>query len=121
MGKAFPDAGSLSDIALLCGGLIRDMVERRELESDLRDNICIREEQMLSVIERCKKEFQAGFAKTYRDMTTKEFCQEVMKYLIQMELIERVEDQIRIRPVLCRMAGVYPEDFSIENGGNREK
>lgn len=121
MGKCFPDAGSLSDIALLCGGLIRDMVERRELEPDLRDNIYMRKEQMLSVIERCKKEFQAGFAKTYRDMTTKEFCQEVMKYLIQMELVEQVEDQIRIRAVLCRMAGCYPADFNNSEGKMEEK
>ena len=121
MGMERTDAGSLSDIALLCGGLIRDMVERRELEPDLRDNIYMRKEQMLSVIERCKKEFQAGFAKTYRDMTTKEFCQEVMKYLIQMELVEQVEDQIRIRAVLCRMAGCYPADFNNSEGKMEEK
>ena len=54
-------------------------------------------------------------------MTTKEFCQEVMKYLIQMELVEQVEDQIRIRAVLCRMAGCYPADFNNSEGKMEEK
>lgn len=123
LGKCFPDAGSLSDIALLCGGLVRELVEKRALEPDGRDSIYIREEQLVAVIENCKRTFQSGFAKMYRDMTTKEFCREVMKYLIQMEFIEPMEDGVRIRAAFCRMAGVYPSDFekAAQEGAESEK
>lgn len=115
MGRCFPDTANLSEIALLCGGLVRQMVEQRELVPDVQDTLYVHKEQFLDMIEKCKQKYQAGFAKMYREMTTKEFCRVVLEYLVQMEFIEKQENGIRIRPVFCRMAGVYPGDFALEN------
>ena len=111
MGKCFPDANSLSDIALLIGHMVRDMEKRGELEPDRQDGIYIQESQFLDMIENCKKTYQSGFAKMYRDMTAKEFCRVVMDYLVQMELVEKKEGRIKIHAVFCRVVGEYPENF----------
>lgn len=113
MGKCFPETNSLSDIALLIAHIIRDMVGRNELEPDMQDRIYIQEDQFLDIIETCKKTYQNGFAKLYREMTAKEFCHVVMEYLMQMELIEKQEDRVRIRATFCRVVGVYPENFEV--------
>lgn len=118
MGKCFPDTASLSDITLLCGGLVRKRVEQRIWESDIQDGLYVHTEQFMDMLEQCKQKYQAGFAKMYRDMTAKEFCHVVMGYLVSMEFIERLEDRIRICPVFCRMAGEYPADFG--EGGTDE-
>lgn len=113
MGKCFPDDNSISDIALLCGNMLRDMLEQGKVRQDIQDAIYMHENQLLDVIENCKKIYQKGFAKMYRDMTTKEFCHTVMEYLVQMEFIEKQEDRIRIRAVFCRLVGRYPVDFEV--------
>lgn len=111
MGKCFPETNSLSDIALLIAHMIRDMVGRGELEPDMQDRIFMQENQFLDIIETCKKTYQSGFAKLYREMTAKEFCRAVMEYLTQMELIETREGRVRIRAAFGRVVGVYPENF----------
>ena len=113
MGKCFPDTANLSDIVLLCSGLVREQVVHRIWEPDMQDILYVHTEQFIDVLEQCKQKYQAGFAKMYRDMTTKEFCHVVMEYLERMEMLEMQEDRIRICPVFCRMAGVYPADFKI--------
>lgn len=113
MGKSFPDTANLSDIVLLCAALVRERVEQRVWEADMRDVLFVHTEQFLNMLEECKQKYQSGFAKMYRDMTAKEFCHVVMEYLLHMEMIEKQEDIIRIRPAFCRMAGAYPENFDI--------
>lgn len=113
MGKCFPDDNSISDIALLCGNMLRDMVEQGVIRQDIQDVIYIYENQLLDIIENCKKIYQKGFAKKYRDMTTKEFCNNVMEYLVQMEFIEKQESRIRIHGSFCRVVGRYPADFVV--------
>lgn len=111
MGKCFPDANSLSDITLLIARMIREMVGRGELGPDIQDIIYIPENQFLDMIETCKKTYQNGFVKMYREMTTKEFCRVIMEYLLQMELIERKEGSVKIHAAFCRVVGVYPVNF----------
>lgn len=119
MGKCFPDISNLSDIALLCAKLIWELIEKRVLRPDVQDVIYIHEEQFLDIMENCKKTYQAGFAKKYRDMTMKEFCHTVMEYLVQMEFVEKANGRIRIHAVFCRAAGVYPDGFTY--GGENEE
>lgn len=121
MGKRFPEANSLSDIALLIAHMLRDMVGRKELEPDLQDNIYIQESQFLYMIETCKKTYQSGFAKQYREMTAKEFGREVMEYLMRMELIEKRDGRVRIRGVFCRVTGMYPESFEALRMGRTDE
>lgn len=113
MGKCFPETNSLSDIALLIAHMIRDMVRRGELEPDMQDRIYIQENHFLDIIETCKKTYQSGFAKLYREMTAKEFCRAVIEYLTQMELIEKKGGRVSICAAFGRVVGVYPENFEV--------
>lgn len=121
MGKCFPDTANLSDIALLCSAMVRERVEQRVWTPDMQDILYVHTEQFLDMLEQCKRRYQPGFAKMYRDMTVREFCHIVMEYLLSMEFIKKQEDSIRICPAFCRMAGKYPVDFKeLQNGGNDE-
>lgn len=111
MGKCFPDGNNLADIALLCARLVREKVADGEWEADVRDEILVPENQFLDLLERCKKIYEEGFWKSYREMTAREFCKTVSEYLLQLEFIEPQEGQIRIRGRFCRMIGEYPIDF----------
>ncbi len=111
MGKCFPDGNNLADIALLCSYLVRELAAEGKLEINMQDEGWMLENQFLNVIEHCKKEYQEGFAKMYREMTTKEFCRVVMEYLLRMEFVEIQDGRVRIRGGFCRMAGQYPEGF----------
>ena len=59
----------------------------------------------------CKERFGKGFIKTYREMVTEEFYQEISAYLKNLEIVQEYRDDILIRPVMARVVGKYPVDF----------
>ena len=66
------------------------------------------------LIEECKERHGHGFNKTYREMTTEEFCREVLSYMTELNLIETERDTVHLRPVAGKIAGKYPEDFAAQ-------
>ena len=111
MGRCLPEENTLSDIVLLCGNLLREKVDSGEYEVQNDENVRISAEQFRNLIEECKERFGKGFIKTYREMVTEEFYQEISFYLKNLELVQEYRDDILIRPVLARVIGKYPLDF----------
>ena len=70
------------------------------------------EEEFRSLIEECKRRFGRGFVKTYREMLTEPFYQEVSSMLMRLELADRRQGEIVIRPALGRVIGRYPADYA---------
>lgn len=116
MGRCIPEENTMSDIVLLCGQLIREKVERREYELSTNENIRVSRETFRSLIEECKERFGKGFTKTYREMVTEEFYQQVSSYLQNLELVQMERDDVLIRPVMGRVIGKYPVDFEKRGG-----
>jgi len=120
MGRFLPEENTLSDIVLLLGQLIREKVNQRQFHIQMDETIQISREEFRSLIEECKRCFGGGFIKTYREMTTEEFYQEISAYLFSLELVEQERENIKIRPILGKVIGKYPVDFH-GNGGRTEE
>lgn len=119
MGRCIPEENTMSDIVLLCGQLIREKVDCREYELMNHENVRISKEMFRSLIEECKERFGKGFIKTYREMVTEEFYQQVSAYLESLELVQTERDDVLIRPVMGRVIGKYPVNFE-KHGGEQE-
>lgn len=118
LGRTFPEENTLSDIVLLCNGLLRREIEQGKIAVPADERVRIPKEQFRSLIETCKTEYGSGFSKQYREMSTGEFCRMVKAHMIQMEWIEEREDYIWIRPIMGKITGRYPKDF--KTGGSNE-
>lgn len=113
MGRFLPEEQqTLSDIVLLCGGLIRERVDAGEYQLQNDESIRISREAFRELLEECKGRFGAGFAKTYREMVNEDFFRAVSFYMKELELVEEHREDILIRPVLGRVTGRYPADFN---------
>lgn len=102
----------------MCGQLLREKVDSGEYELQNNESVRISREAFRGLLEECRKRFGAGFIKTYREMVTEEFYQEISAYLTELELVEEQREDILIKPALGRVIGRYPEGFSggSENG-----
>lgn len=120
LGRCFPEEHTLSDAVLLINQLLIEKIEAGEIEVPADENIRIPGEVYRSIVEACKEQYGKGFNKTYREMTTGEFYREVYAYMTELELVEKVKDDIVIRAVAGKIAGKYPEDF-LKNGGTDEQ
>ena len=120
LGRCFPEEHTLSDAVLLINQLLIEKIEAGEIEVPADENIRIPGEVYRSIVEACKEQYGKGFNKTYREMTTGEFYREVYAYMTELELVEKVKDDIVIRAVVGKIAGKYPEDF-LKNGGTDEQ
>lgn len=112
MGSFLPEENTVSDIILLLGQLIREKVESGRYEPKEGEMLWLTEEEFRSLIEECKRRFGRGFVKTYREMLTEPFYQEVSSMLMRLELADRRQGDIVIRPALGRVIGRYPADFA---------
>lgn len=111
MGRCFPEENTLSDITLLVTGMIREAVEKNEIIPGAEENLCIPRESFIGILESCREKYGAGFIKTYREMTTKEFCAEVFAYMTELGFIRQEGTDIWISTAAGKIVGKYPEDF----------
>lgn len=114
LGKCFPEEKTLSDITLLWNQLLLEEIKEGKIKLNTEEvlTISVREAEVL--LERLKRRYGGGFIKSYREMTTREFQQEVLQYMEQMDLIEVSDAGIVVRQAVGKIIGQYPVDF---NGG----
>lgn len=111
LGRTLPEENTLSDIMLLCAGLIRERVDKGVYQVPREECIRISKEEFRALLEECKSRFSCGFSKMYREMLTETFCREVYEFFLEMELIREEWEDVIILPVVGKIIGVYPEDF----------
>ena len=119
MGRCFPEENTLSDVVLLVNGLICEKIEEGTIVPAVDESIWIPREMFAGILESCKELYGKGFIKTYREMTTGEFCENVKNYMLELGLI-REEKDIWLSPAIGKVIGKYPEEF-LENGGSDEQ
>lgn len=111
LGKSFPEENTLSDIVLLWCGLFRQKINDGDIEVPVGEDIVISTQQFVAISEECKRRYGNGWIKTYREMTMGEFCNKLKEYMIIMEMIKEIYDQIIIYPIVGKVEGCYPKDF----------
>lgn len=112
VGRCFPEENTISDIVLLICQVIREKVEEGLVQVPPDERIKISLEMFLQLLEECKKRFESGMIKTYREMTTEEFVKVMKRYMVQMEFIEEKQRDVWLKPVLGKLIGCYPDDFT---------
>lgn len=122
MGRCFPEENTLSDIVLLVNSLIGEKIQEGKIVPGAEEQILLPREAFLGILEECRERYSRGFIKTYREMTTKEFCQEVLSYMKELSLIEERRGGIWVSGAAGKIAGQYPKDFPEElNIGETKK
>lgn len=111
LGRAFPEESTLSDIVLLVNDLILNRIGENKLTPAIDESIVLSLESFNELIEEAKRLYGNGFAKTYRDMTTKEICSVVTEYMLELGFIEYIGNDVKINPIVGKVAGRYPKDF----------
>ena len=111
LGRAFPEESTLSDIVLLVNDLILNRIGENKLTPAVDESIVLSLESFNELIEEAKRLYGNGFAKTYRDMTTKEICSVVTEYMLELGFIEYIGNDVKINPIVGKVAGRYPKDF----------
>ena len=120
MGRCFPEENTLSDIVLLVHSVIQEKIQRNELVLGAEEKLVVPGEYFTGILEECRERYSKGFIKTYREMTTREFCQQVKDYMTELALIEEEFGSVRIHTGVGKIAGQYPRDFQ-KNGGKDEQ
>lgn len=111
LGKSFPEENTLSDIVLLWCELFRQKINDGDIEVPIGEDIVISTQQFVAISEECKRRYGNGWIKTYREMTMGEFCNKLKEYMIIMEMIKEIYDQIMVYPIVGKVEGCYPKDF----------
>lgn len=120
LGQVFPEDNSMSDIILLLGSMVQARIEDGKYQPTKEEMIHVSFEEMEQLIAQCKSLYGRGFAKKYRDMTTKEFVAEVLWTLIHYELIEKQSYTYKLRPVFGKLKGAYPKEFNGKEETNEQ-
>lgn len=123
LGKMFPGNNSISDAILLLFSQIQKKVEQGKLKPGVNETILISALEFQELLYQCKRNFHAGFAKKYRDMSQEEFAKEMQEELEQFGMIERdmVTEDVTIMPVAGKLSGRYPEEFNRKEEDNEYK
>ena len=114
MGRCFPEENTISDIILLTNGLLLEELQKEDLDIPADEMVHMTKERFEYVIEQCKEKYGNGFVKKYREMTLLEFSKEVLSYLKELEWIEEIQGEVYIKPIMGKVIGNYPVDFSSE-------
>lgn len=118
LGRCFPADKTLSDIVLLFNQILLEELKSNRLEQNTEEVLCVSERKFEELLADCKGRYGSGFIKTYREMTTREFQDEVKQYMEQMDLITVMTEEIYISQVAGKIAGHYPVDFKQEEVAN---
>jgi hypothetical protein len=114
LGRCFPEENTLSDIALLCFGILREKIGQGAICVPADERIAISREEWEGMLEECKNRHGNGWIKTYREKTTGEFVREMTGYMEEMEFIRVDENTVWIGKIAGKLAGKYPADFQAD-------
>lgn len=114
VGRSIPENNGLSDIVLLCNGLITGKVKEGYYQLSANEEIRLSMLEFEQIVLECKERYGPGFIKTYRDKSGGELYKEVLEYMENLEFIYRdnLHQELIIRPVAGKVVGIYPKKFA---------
>jgi uncharacterized protein (TIGR02678 family) len=114
----FPDQKGIMDVVLHFSAVLRDGIKEEEI-NDLGE-VRLTTSECERILEKVQNQYQHGWSKQYREMTTHQLRNEVVNFLQEWELLQMEEEtgMLIIKSALGRMVGKYPRDY-IEREGER--
>lgn len=119
--SVFPEEKTISDIALLMNGLLREKVEIGEIKLDMRERAFISKNTFESYVMELKKRYGYGWSKEYREMKEEIIARELLNYMMDCSFVDINEDGICLLPLVGRVNGSYPKDFNAKENIVQER
>lgn len=116
-GSVHPRDAMLPEIVLLVCARIQKELAGGNLEKQEDESIYVTREKFVDLILSCRREWNSGWSKEYREMAEEQLVESVLEYMKNWLMIRCDKTQIRILPAVGRAAGFYPDDFE---GGTEE-
>lgn len=112
--KTFPENKTISDIVLQFNKLIVEKIKEKALDVAPNDTIVLSRQAFEVIVNELRESCLAGWSKEYREMKLDKLYQEIIDYMkyfsmIQVDMISR---EVRIMPLVGKVTGRYPDDFS---------
>jgi len=100
--------------------VFNEKVENGEIPLQVDESAKIPILQFQSIIEECRQRYRSGWIKSYREKTSSEFYAIVKEYMEHNGFItiDERHDAILLRPVMGKVIGKYPKDFTLEGDTN---
>lgn len=116
-GAVHPRDAMLPEIVLLISEKLRQEAADGKLAPAENGCIDLEAAYLEHMILSCRREWNDGWSKEYREMEEQRLTEAVLDYMESWLMIRRDGEKITVFPSAARTAGVYPEDF---NGGTKE-
>lgn len=110
-GSVHPRDAMLPEIVLLvCAAIQRDTAAGR-LKKQENELIYMTPQEFADTVLLCRREWNGGWSKEYREMDEKRLVENVTEYMKEWLMIRCGEERITVFPSVGRAAGFYPADF----------
>jgi len=111
--RAFPENRAISDVVLQMNKLIVEKIKEGTLNKGEDDIIIISMQSFENLVKELRVKNAVGWSKEYREMKFNKLCHEILKYMKYYSMVEISDNdnEIKIMPLVGKIAGKYPEDF----------
>lgn len=107
-----PTSSMLSEIVLLVCHTIHEMSrDARKLTVRTDDTILVSKDRFINILVQLKKKYQALWSKEYREMSEDKYVVHVMEYMKKWLMIEEMDGQILIYPIVAVTGGRYSKEL----------
>lgn len=109
----FPNRKNISDIVIMMCGMIQSM----NLERNEEDTVVISVTKWEIMIKELKQTFDFGWGKSYREMALSHMMDEINEFMTTFGMLEVVEHDVKLLPMIGKIKGNYPKTFWEQNNG----
>ncbi|MDD2484720.1 MAG: TIGR02678 family protein [Eubacteriales bacterium] len=111
-GGKHPRDAMIAEITLIVCGEIRDRVKDGLLVKEYDERVIINERKLKEIIGLCKKKYDSGWSKEYREMELSKTVEEVSSYMEHWMILSKCGEDITLHPAAGKITGRYPKDFN---------
>lgn len=118
----FPSSKTISDIVLQMNLLIREYIKSHTIILEKDDRSTISAAIFESMVRKLKDENSIGWSKEYRQMSIDRLILDILKYMEDFNMLEIINRgrEIRLLPLIGKIAGAYSKDFKDKVSKNME-
>lgn len=116
----FPDNKGISDLVLQFASLVREKQREEDIPLQYDGSLRLTLVDFDRWVKLLQERFGRGWSKQYREATVPQVAAELLRVLVEWQMAEQEPETgvVIIKPLLVRVVGRYPPDFTGEKGGD---
>ncbi len=117
----FPDNRAIADITLQFASLVRNKQVEEDIPTQFDGSLMLFPVDFTKWVEELKESYGSGWSKQYREAPISEIVKDILSNMKEWKMAEEDQESkgIYLKPLLVRVIGKYPKDFTGENSANR--